>query len=135
MLEQFQSVEELKAYADAKYKTILKLNKQIQDLKKQVTDVKENTAKVVEQQAPVMFDMSSKLASTDEETICVVQLRFIRDIAMIRELSKEEAQKVEIYAKTLNLIRNVPKKVEVNTKDLSNDQLLMLIDDTISKAN
>jgi len=138
MLERFKTEEEVRAYSNAQFKTIQKLNKQLQELKKELAETKEKLSQVPKLETLQMsggVPSGSPLNTSDEETICIFQLKFLRDLAMIRELTKEEAQKVEIFAKTLNMIRNIPKKVEVNTKDLSNEQLLSLIDDTITKPN
>jgi S-adenosylhomocysteine hydrolase len=133
----FSSMEELQIYCDAQFKTIQKLTKQLNDSRKELDEFKEKYIKLKEAKpSPEAIKLAGggelgKLGVTDEEAICVMQLNFLKQIAVVRELTLEESKKVEIYVKTLNTIRNVPKKIELETKDMSNDQLIKLIEASV----
>lgn len=65
---------------------------------------------------------------SDEETICVVQIRLLRHIAEMRPMTLEEARVLDIFVKNLTLIRGdiveIPK--EKKSKKMSNVKLLEL---------
>ena len=68
---------------------------------------------------------TSDLTTSDEETICVVQLAILKSLAMNRELTLEECKKTEIFCKVLKDIRNkVTKKDEPTASNLSDADLL-----------
>lgn len=134
--KKFSTVEELQTYCDSQFKIIQKLTKQLNDSKKEIDELKEKYIKLKEAKpSPEAIKLSNgslgQLGVTDEEAICVMQLNFLKQIAVVRELTLEESKKVEIYVKTLNTIRNVPKKIELETKDMSNEQLIKLIEASV----
>lgn len=64
------------------------------------------------------------LETSDEESICKVQLRILNDTSLTRPLTLDEARRVEIYTKILNGLKNKPHTVVVETKDMSEKELL-----------
>jgi len=67
---------------------------------------------------------------SDTETVCVIQIAMLKGLAMNKELTLEETKKLEVFAKTLQMIRGKPtsdsdKKRDVGTK-LTTEQLLAL---------
>jgi N-glycosylase/DNA lyase len=130
MAEQFKSMAELKAYCDAQYKTIIRLNKQINELK----DAKEGLEKQVSGLPTVKSEggivQFASYAMSPEEEIAITQINLLNSYSKKAELTKEEAQKLEIYHKILMNIRNSSTK-DINTshKDISNDDLLKLVTD------
>lgn len=137
MIDKFKTVDDLKAYANAQYKTLIALNKQMnvlkkenQELLKKVADG-ENLKNMLS--GPVDGEASPFDSDTDEETICLVQLKFLKSSALERELTMEETRKVETLIKSLAIIRNRPKPSddESNIKDMSSEELLNAMSDVM----
>ncbi len=57
-----------------------------------------------------------------------MQLNKLKEISYERELTLEEAKRVEIFSKILNVLENSPKTIKVETKNLDNKELLSLLD-------
>jgi len=70
---------------------------------------------------------------SDEEAICVMQLKRLKDKALVADLTLEEARKTEIYIKGLNLIKGTSKKVPEQGKPMSNEELLKLVDGALGE--
>lgn len=140
MAAQFTSPEELQAYCDAQYKTIISLNKKLTENERELEKLRDEVEQLRSQnttltaQASVIEkrDGSNQFQVSDEETTCMIQLAMIRNNAMQRELSNEEAKRFETFAKVLHLIRGKEVKKEDDKLDkLSSDELLKLIDSTM----
>jgi hypothetical protein len=116
MAQQFSSIEELQAYSEAQYKTILNLNTKINDLNKQLEIVAQKNGELVRQLAVAENGGSkdSNLSVSDEEATCVIQIAMIKINAMQRELLTDEVKRFEILAKTLHMLRG--KEVDQNKK-------------------
>jgi len=137
LIEQFTSEDDLRKYASSQFKVIQNLTKQIAELRKENEELKSKPVQVQTVQSVItpMSSFESSLSTSDEETICIYQLRILRDLAVSRELTLEEAKKVDLFNKNLREIRNIPKKVEVSAKDMTTEQLLKAIDETTQKPN
>lgn len=123
MFEQFKSFAELQEYTVAQYNTIIQQSKKITQLESEISHLK----KLVTQTTPLIegrSDSSPHLITSDEEAIARLELRKLRDSSMGRELTMEEARKVEVYSKLLHQLSNKPKTIVVDTKKISSDQLL-----------
>ena len=125
------------AYIKAQTSTIISQTKEINHLKRELERVaKENerlSMELVQSKAvgavsgggsEGQFDISA------EETICVVQLEILKNMAMTRELTLEETKKAEIYTKTLLMIRGKKpvEKEEEKIEKLSNEDLLKMME-------
>ena len=74
--------------------------------------------------SPIQLGLSS-----DQEEICKIQLRKFLDLSKDRELTLEEARKVEIFSKILFGFKNKEDKdKDDTTKKLSSDELLKLVE-------
>ena len=133
MAEKFDTVEEMKAYSQAQYQTILDLSKKLKRSEAELEILREKLERLGNENATKealnkengIFDIS------DEETICLTQLALIRSLAMARELTTEEAKKFEIYHKVLNGIRNRKPVEKPDLGELSTEELVKLIDKTM----
>ena len=125
------------AYIKAQTSTIISQTKEINHLKRELERVaKENerlSMELVQSKAvgavsgggsEGQFDISA------EETICVVQLEILKNMAMTRELTLEETKKAEIYTKTLLMVRGKKpvEKEEDRVEKLSNEDLLKMME-------
>lgn len=130
MAQQFKSISELQMYCDAQYQTIINLTKRINDLEAQ----KIHLEKLLSESTPIVKENASEIQllaeGTDQETICRIQLKKLRDKSMNgEELTLEETKRVEIYTKLiLSIEANQKKDPEDHSKKLDDGQLLTLID-------
>lgn len=127
-----------RAYIKAQSSTIISQTKEINNLKRETEKLaKENERLMMEnvQLKALAPQEQGQFGTSDEETICVVQLAIIKNMALSRELTLEECKKTEIYVKTLKEIRG--KKVAHTEEDraekLSNEDLLKLME-SVGKA-
>lgn len=134
MLDQFNKVEDLKEFANAQYNTIIGQTKKINELETKVAEL-EVKNKRIENEANLNKPSDGKFETNDTETTCLIQLAIIKNNALGRELTLEETKKLEIFAKTLLLVRGkTPSMEERNkqsTKKLSNSELLSMMDEAM----
>lgn len=130
MLSETKDMAELKAFSEAQQKTIVKLSKKNKELEEEVTHLK----KLLESTAPIIAPDSNQVISTekfltsDQEAICRMQLNRLKEVSYERELTLEEAKRVEIFSKIINVLENSPKTIKVETKNLDNKELLSLLE-------
>lgn len=138
LADEYSKTEDDKAaYIKAQTSTIISQTKEINRLKQELEKIaKENerlSMELVQTKAvgsvsgggsEGQFDISA------EETICVVQLEILKNMAMTRELTLEETKKAEIYTKTLLMIRGKKpvEKEEEKIEKLSNEDLLKMME-------
>jgi len=127
--KQYKSKEDLLAYADAQYKTIIKLTRRISKLE----DEKEELKKQLSESSAKM-SVENPMGVTDEEAICMMELTKLKNKSLIDELTMEECRKVEVYVKTLATIRNQPKKIDIQTKGMTTEELLKHFDEAMDEA-
>lgn len=136
MAEQFSSIEELQAYSEAQYKTILNLNSKINELNKQIETLVEKNGVLVTSTALAQTNAkaSDKFTVSDEEATCTIQIARIKLNAMQRELNTDEVKRLEIMAKILHMLRGKEvdpdkKKEEKEISKMSSAELLKYMDD------
>ncbi len=119
----FDDQEDLKVFAEAQTKTIINLNKKINELNDEIKHLKS----VLSKSTPII---STNLIeeSDDEETIARMQLRLLKNVSLERELTYEETKKVDIYAKLLLTLMGRNKNKVSPGKDLSTEDLLKLVE-------
>jgi regulator of replication initiation timing len=120
-----------KAYIKAQSSTIISQTKEINNLKRELEKLaKENERLLFENTQMRATNPEKQFETSDEETICVVQLAILKNYAMSRELTMEETKKVEILNKILLSIRDINRKnIETdNAESLSNEDLLKMME-------
>jgi hypothetical protein len=129
MLEQFKDVASLQKYAEAQYKTILSLSKRVKSLEEENVELKD----LLEKSTPLLQEEKQNFiayqveASSDEEMIAKVQLARIKEISMERELTLEEAKRVEIFTKIL-ANKGSNTSIAIQTQKMNSDDLLKMLD-------
>jgi hypothetical protein len=129
MLEQIKDFASLQKYAEAQYKTILSLSRKVKVLEEENIELKD----LLEKSTPVLNEEKKNFiayqveASSDEEMIARVQLARMKEISMDRELTLEEAKRVEIFTKILNT-KGSSSSITVQTQKMDNDDLLKMLD-------
>lgn len=139
MVESYtKSDEDKQAFMNVQTQTILNQSKEINRLKKEIEKLAEEVGRYTIENAQLKAlapkDNDNKFATSDEETICVVQLAILKNHSLAREMTMEEVKKTEILVKTLKEIRG--KKVieqEDPVETLSNEDLLKMMD-SLNKA-
>lgn len=131
IVDSIKDFEDLKEYSNAQYSTIVAQSKKITELERKVESLESKLAKSEQQNTvasvlnPVQGDNGS-----DAETICLIQLALLLGSAKNGELTLEETKKVEIYSKTLQMIKGKDigdKKKADSGKALTNEELMMLM--------
>lgn len=129
MLDQFKDFSSLQKYAEAQYKTILSLSRKVKVLEEENIELKD----LLEKSTPLVQEDKKNLtiyqieASSDEEMIAKVQLARMKEISMDRELTLEEAKRVEIFTKILTS-KGSNTSISVQTQKMDNDDLLKMLD-------
>jgi len=130
MLNETKDLAELKVFSEAQQKTIVKLSKKNKELEEEVAHLK----KLLEASVPIIQTSDTpsisaeKFLTSDQETICRMQLNRLKEVSYDRELTLEEAKRVEIFSKIINVLENSPKTIKVETKNLDNKELLSLLE-------
>lgn len=129
MLEQIKDFASLQKYAEAQYKTILSLSRKVKVLEEENVELKD----LLEKSTPVLNEEKKNFiayqveASSDEEMIAKVQLARMKEISMDRELTLEEAKRVEIFTKILNT-KGSSSPIMLQTQKMDSEDLLKMLD-------
>jgi hypothetical protein len=129
MLQQMKDFASLQKYAEAQYKTILSLSKKVKVLEEENVELKD----LLEKSTPLLQEEKNNFlvyqveASSDEEMISKVQLARIKEISMERELTLEEAKRVEIFTKILST-KGSNSSIAIQTQKMDSDDLLKMLD-------
>lgn len=136
MVSQFTTIEDLSAFARAQQKTLVELTKKNKNYEEEIKHLK----KLVEGAVPLISNKSSAIdfSSNDEEAIAREQLFRLKELSHDKELTLEEAKRVEIFSKILVSLKQKPKDINAKSKDYSEQELLTLLpgkgnDDSTSK--
>jgi len=132
----FADYAALLEFCTAQQATILSISKQLVSLEtknKHLEDLLSKTSPLlVKEQSEPLTEM---FLSSDEESICRMQLQKLRDVSIERELTLEESRKVEIYSKILLQLQNKPKTIRVEAQKLSDVELLALTNENPDTKN
>jgi hypothetical protein len=119
-----KSFNELQSYSDSQFKSIVELKKQIKKLEEE----KASMQVMVESNLPSLtFD---GLGVSNEQLICETQITILKDKAVTRELTFEEAKKFAIFTEVLENIRKNSKSSDINVQKMSDDELIKLVEGT-----
>lgn len=122
-----KSFTELQEYSDTQFRTIVELKKQLEAAKEEVKSLK----KMLEGNLPQLGISTSSLAPlgiSNEQLICETQIALLKERAVSRELTLEEAKKLQIYTTILTEIRkNHEDAPDLSVQKLSDDELLKLV--------
>lgn len=121
-LSELKDISELKKFAEAQNKIILNLSKELKDAKDKI----QHLEKLLESTTEIIPSDNKKYEKEDEE-ICIRQLQLLRDISNERELTYEEAKKVDTYSKIYQTIKNSKEDIVPKTKDIQTSDLLKLV--------
>jgi len=129
MLDEVKDLAELRVFSEAQQKTIIKLSKKNKELEEEIVHLK----KLLEGQTPLIQtstqppSVGEKFLTSDQESICRMELNKLKQVSFERELTLEEAKRVDIYSKILNVLENSPKTIKVETKSIPSQDLMSLV--------
>lgn len=120
-----------KDFIEAQTRVVITQSKKINELERKLEIAEVKLAKA-EQSSTISTSLNKDQtggSNSDGETICLIQLALLRAAAMLGELTLEECKKVEIYVKTLQIIKGKTedKKIKEAGKNLSNEELIALM--------
>ena len=122
-----KSFNELQEYSDTQFRTILELKKQIEGLKEDNKLLKAQLEGNLPQLGINLPEITS-LGIPNEQLICEAQITLLKERAISRELTLEEAKKFQIYTTVLDNIRKKQEDVkDLTVQKLSDDELLKLV--------
>lgn len=115
LTKKFKNEAELLKFCEAQTSAILQLTKEKNEL----------VEKVKHLESMLMSENIFESVS-DEESICLLELRKLHDLALQQQLTFEDTKKVEIYTKTLHSIkeRKAKKKEKDPAEMLDSESLL-----------
>jgi len=123
-----KSFNELQSYSDSQFKSILELKKQIKKLEEENKSLKS----MLENNLPSLaVDM---LGVSNEQLICETQITILKDKAVTRELTFEEAKKFAIFSEVLENLKKNTKSSDINVQKMSDDELLKLVEGSNGNA-
>lgn len=138
LADEYSKTEDDKAaYIKAQTSTIISQTKEINHLKRELERIASENEKLGMElvQLKAVGTVSGggsegQFDTSAEETICVVQLEILKNMAMTRELTLEETKKAEIFTKTLLMVRGKKpvEKEEDKVEKLSNEDLLKMME-------
>lgn len=117
-----KSFNELQSYSDSQFKSIVELKKQLQKLQEENASLKT----MLESNLPSLT--IDGLGVSNEQLICETQITILKDKAITRELTFEEAKKFAIFTEVLENIRKNSKSSDINVQKMSDDELLKLVE-------
>jgi len=126
MAIQFTEMSELKAYANAQYKTIIELNKKVNKLQEENNSLMNLMQSGIKKEASGIVEVKSFMSP--EEEICFTQLNRLNVISNSRELNLEESKRVEVFAKLLLSMKGDVKTINSEAKKLDTKELLKLVE-------
>lgn len=134
LTDQFKTYDELKIFCSSQFKQILQLSKRIKELDEKNQElnkkVKQNNNLSIISGSKDVVPSSGLIVQGDAQTIAQVQLKTLKELAFDRELTLEEAKKVDIYNKILiSEIDEKPKTFKADAKILKSDELINLLED------
>lgn len=127
---QYKNFDQLQDFAQALHLTNISLTKKIKKLEEEKKHLKELAP--IPQNLPTTQDPNKFLVSSTE-VICTVQLDLLREVSLMRELTLEEAKRVEIFSKVLTSEKHKLKDIEPPTKKMSDEELLKLAEGSDNK--
>lgn len=123
-----KSFTDLQEYSDNQFRTINSLKKEIDKLK----DENKSLKLMVEGNVPnIEFtnNINNSLGISNEQLVCETQITILKDRAITRELTYEEAKKFAIFTEVLDGIKkNNAKTNDILVQQMPVEDLLKLVE-------
>jgi sulfur transfer protein SufE len=135
LTENFKNFDELKVFCESQFRQLLNLSKKNKELEDKISELNK---KIKEQNKQELIQASNNAQNVltpdfkvldDAKTISQVQLKLLKEASFDRELTLEEAKRVEIFNRILNEEKKDDKKtLKADAKVLKEEDLLKLIE-------
>ena len=123
-----KSFLEAKDYSEAQFAVIV----QLQEKNAKLIEENNHLKKLVEQNIPSIggapYPNDLVPGITNEQIICEIEIKRLKDRSIVQELNKEEAQKLQIYVTILEQVRSKTKDDSLNVESVSTDDLIKLVE-------
>lgn len=113
----------LKGFAEQQHKELVRLLELNKSLEAEVEHLKNMLT------ANDSFLIKKPIILTNEELICIEQIKILKDLSTQGQLTLEECKKFSEYVKTLKGIRNKEDVKEAPLKQFSTEDLIKMVDD------
>ncbi len=118
--KQFKTTAELQQYCNSQYKTILELTKKLQLLE----DENKHLKQLFDGSTVIVNKVDKYKEYSNEEAVCMEQIDRLKEVSTARELSYEEAKKLDIYTKLLLNIQSKKSQEETGLSSMNEADLL-----------
>ena len=124
-----KSFNDLQEYSDNQFRTINSLKKEMEKLKEENKSLKV----MVEGNTPAnSFSEIGGLGINNEQLVCETQIAILKDRAITRELTYEEAKKFAIFTEVLEGIKkNNAKTQDYSVEKMPIEELLKIAEGTL----
>jgi hypothetical protein len=121
-----RSFNDLQEYSDNQFRTINSLKKEMEKLKEENKSLKT----MLEGHTPsIAFSDIGGIGISNEQLVCETQIAILKDRAITRELTYEEAKKFAIFTEVLEGIKkNTAKSNDVMVEKMPVEDLLKLVE-------
>lgn len=110
LAEKFKNKAELQKYVEKQTQALIAASNKIQQLEQEVAHLQ----KLLSTYTDVV-----KIVAPSEQEICEIQIELIKQRAMNVELSFEDTKKLETLVRTLKIIKEKDKAIEVPKKNIN----------------
>jgi len=117
-----KAFNELQNHSDTQFKSIVELKKQIKKLEEENKSLKSKTDS---SPSGINFD---GIGISNEQLICETQIAILKDKAVTRELTFEEAKKFAIFTEVLENLKKNTKSSDIIVQKMSDEDLLKLVE-------
>lgn len=127
MFKQFKDIVEAQKFAESQYESMIKLKKENEQLKKENEALKEMLTRNPEGANITVKDDFTVETNDPQEIICKRELKKLNQLSTERQLTMEEAKKVDIYTKLLIQIKQNIKQAVRDVSEVDTTDLLRLV--------
>jgi hypothetical protein len=132
LVQNFKTFEELKIFCESQFKQVLQLSKRNKELEDQISELKKQSKDLVKKEfnsSPILLEAGSIRGQEDAKIIAQIQLKLFKDLAYDRELTLDEAKRVDLFNKILiDPSKEDDKPLKANVKVLKNEELMLMVD-------
>lgn len=133
LVEQFKTYDELKIFCASQFKQVINLSKRNKELEDSNLELKKQSKEIIKKDAissPILLEHGNIKGQEDAKIIAQVQLRILKDVAYDRELTLDEAKRVELFNKILiDPSKEDEKPLKANAKVIKSEDLMKMVGD------
>lgn len=133
LIENFRTFEELKIFCEGQFRQVMQLSKRNKELEDQLQEAKKVSKDLVKKDfnnSPILLEAGNIKGQEDAKIISQVQLKLLRDLSFERELTTDEAKRVDIFNKILiDPSKEEEKPLKANIKIIKTEDLTSFISD------